>query len=823
MQFRSLFVAKLALLACACLGGTASAQTPCTSPGGPDVIVGDITGPSNYTFNGTREALSLGTYSCNVGDVWLNWQSNTNQHPVIGGELYRFKIVNGAGRFEQVGQSWLKHGFFALSDNLCCTSCQSTDGTHLGVRCADPYTAQRNGSQSGLGPRYQVNASTGFFNYPPHHNPSGGNTGRLEVEVADLEVTAASTTKYFGNSQYVSPDDASNGNQNNNSSHRGVTVSGSGNAWTFGFVGTTQREIPAIRAWGNCETGVTFRDIQLPSDGLLILGYKTTNLGGGQHHYEYSLYNMNSDKSVRGFTVPIGPGVTITNAGFRDVNYRGNDGMGGTQNFDGTDWTFANNGTSVSWTTSTFAANSNANALRWGTTYSFRFDANAPPNLGTLTLDTFKIVGTATTQIDMPGTPPPPVDSDGDTVFDNQDNCPAVPNTDQANADSDSTGDVCDTCTDTDADGFGNPGFPANSCAADNCPTTSNTNQANFDGDAQGDVCDTDDDNDGTPDTSDGCDFDPSKTAPGQCGCGIPDTDGDGDGTANCIDGCPTDPNKTSPGACGCNVADTDSDSDGTPNCTDGCPNDPTKTAPGACGCNVAETDNDNDFIPDCTDNCPGLYNPDQEDCDNDLVGDHCAILSGTPDCNLNGIPDSCDISLGSSQDTNFNGVPDECQSGAVSFCFGDGTGVNCPCTNNGAAGRGCKNSNPGSTGALLQGSGNTVPDTMVLTASGERPTSLSIFLQGDDTQAKVPYGDGLRCVTGTLKRISTKTAVGGIASYPGSGEPSISARSAALGDPIAPGQTRVYMTYYRDGTASFCPMPTGSSFNATQAILLVW
>jgi hypothetical protein len=466
---RSPFVSTLALLAACCLAGLAPAQTPCTSPGGPDVIVGDITGPQNYSVSGSLEALSLGTYSCNVGDVWLNWISNTNQHPVIGGELYRFKMVNGAGHFEQIGLSWLKHGFFALSNQLCCTNCQSTDGSHLGVRCSDPYTASRNGTQSGLGPRFQVNASTGFFNYPPHHTPSGGNTGRIEVDTADLEATGG-TTRYFGNAQYVTPDDAAAANQNNNSSYREISVSGSGTAWTFGFIGATQRESPAILAWPVCEAGVAIKNVQLPSDGLLILGYKTTNLGGGQYHYEYALYNMNSDKSVRGFTVPIGAGVNITNVGFHDITYRGNDGMGGTQNFSGTDWTFTNNGTSVTWNTSTFAQNNNANALRWGTTYTFRFDANSPPSQGQITLDTFKIVGTATVLADMPGPPPPPVDTDGDGILDGADNCPTVPNANQADADADNQGDACDLCTDTDGDGFGNPGFPNNTCATGQLP-----------------------------------------------------------------------------------------------------------------------------------------------------------------------------------------------------------------------------------------------------------------------------------------------------------------------------------------------------------------
>ena len=820
---RPLFVASFTLLLAACLGSLASAQTPCTNPTGPDVIVGDITGPANYTASGSLEALALGTYSCNVGDFWLNWIANTNQHPVIGGELYRFKIVNGAGRFEQVGLSWLKHGFFALSNVLCCTNCQATDGSHLGVRCSDPYTASRNGSQSGLGPRYEVNASTGFFNYPPNHTPSGGNTGRIEVDVSDLEATGG-TTRYFGNAQYVTPDDAAAGHQNNNSSSREISVSGSGTAWTFGFIGSTMRETPAILNWPNCENGVTIRNLQLAGDGLLILGYKTTNLGGGQFHYEYSLYNMNSDKSVRGFTVPIGAGVVITNPGFHDITYRGNDGMGGNQNFSGTDWTFANTGTAVSWTTSTFAQNSNANALRWGTTYSFRFDANAAPNTGLITLDTFKVAGTATILADMPGPPPPPVDTDGDGVFDSVDNCPNVPNPNQANADSDAFGDACDTCTDTDGDGFGNPGFPNNTCADDNCPAISNPSQADNDGDGAGDACDNDDDNDGTPDAIDGCPFDPNKIAPGQCGCGNPDIDGDGDGTADCIDGCPSDPNKISPGQCGCGNPDTDTDGDGVANCHDGCPNDPNKVSPGECGCGVPDEDQDLDFITDCVDNCPGIYNPAQQDCDGDGTGDACAILAGAADCNLNGIPDTCDIAHGVSPDVNGNGVPDECQSGNVSFCFGDGSTLPCPCGNNGSTARGCANSTPGSGGAQLHASGSTVPDTMVLTATDERPSALTIFLQGDlILSSPTAFGDGLRCVSGNLKRLASINAVSGTVGYPNAGDPSISARSAILGDPIPSGGIRVYMTYYRDSNLNFCPAPTGNTFNSTQAILLVW
>ena len=80
-------------------------------------------------------------------------------------------------------------------------------------------------------------------------------------------------------------------------------------------------------------------------------------------------------------------------------------------------------------------------------------------------------------------------DTDGDGVVDVADNCPTTPNADQADADRDGVGDVCDPCTDTDGDGFGNPGFPANTCPVDNCPFTRNPDQRDSDGDGIGDAC----------------------------------------------------------------------------------------------------------------------------------------------------------------------------------------------------------------------------------------------------------------------------------------------------------------------------------------------
>ena len=150
-----------------------------------------------------------------------------------------------------------------------------------------------------------------------------------------------------------------------------------------------------------------------------------------------------------------------------------------------------------------------------------------------------------------------------------------------------------------------------------------------------------------------------------------------------------------------------------------------------------------------------------------------------------------------------------------------------CPCANPpGGPGQGCNNSS-GTGGASLSAYGGTYlsSDSLVFTTTGERPTALSIVTQWTASNPTgVIFGQGVRCTSGTLKRLYTKQASGGSITAPdfGTGDLQVSVRSAALGDVIQAGQSRWHFVYYRDpNVLGGCP-PT-STFNCTQTGMVTW
>ena len=152
---------------------------------------------------------------------------------------------------------------------------------------------------------------------------------------------------------------------------------------------------------------------------------------------------------------------------------------------------------------------------------------------------------------------------------------------------------------------------------------------------------------------------------------------------------------------------------------------------------------------------------------------------------------------------------------------------IACPCSNPPAgSGAGCNNSaSTGGASITATGSHALANPTLVFTTANEKPTATTILLQGTTFLfAGSAFGQGVRCVGGGLKRLFVRTAVAGSISVPnfGLGDPSIPARSSALGDPITTGQPRYYMAYYRDPIV-LGGCATSATFNGTNTAQVLW
>jgi hypothetical protein len=318
------------------------------------------------------------------------------------------------GRLEQVGMSWAKHACCVTVTRDGCGICNGVNGQLLGVGCRDSYSAEYNGRQDRMGPRSAINAWTGTIPSWPMDSGEDEVYKRLQVAQADLSQEPQGA-QYFVETVYVGSDEAATDNWRNNVSYRPVSVNEGTYALTV--AGQTAAHVPALLAWrdhgggsGVADPEVTIAVADVPGEGRFYAGAKVSENGDGAWHYEYAIFNQNSDRSGGSLSVPVPEGVAVNAIGFHDVDYHSG------EVYDNADWAGERLAAAVYWDSpQTFAQNPNSNALRWGTMYNFRFDADAAPAPGAVTLGLFKpgTPGSITIALPVPGARACPCESDG--------------------------------------------------------------------------------------------------------------------------------------------------------------------------------------------------------------------------------------------------------------------------------------------------------------------------------------------------------------------------------------------------------------------------
>lgn len=343
---------------------------PCVTNFGPGTYDVALVALSNLQQRarepGVRVALAPATRLKNVGAYSVPWFwmippprfafiSVTGQHPYVIFNFYRLM----SNELVQIGRSDAKHAFYSTNEDCPCAGAQT-----IFPDCLDTYGFANNSDTYYFGPRHEITANTGFWSplgshfddvpadhYRDHVAETDGFSHRLVVREADLAPTNA---QYFLEAWYLVQGDT---NIFNSMGHRRATPALTGTGiWNFTFT-TALITGPVIRSWA-ARTNVVVDT----GEGRFQLASFSTNLGGGMHRFHYSIANHDFDRQIGRFSVPVSPGANPTNAFFFDGDTSATN-----------DWTFfVTNGAAVWQAPGT-------NGLDWGTLYSFRMDAAAPP------------------------------------------------------------------------------------------------------------------------------------------------------------------------------------------------------------------------------------------------------------------------------------------------------------------------------------------------------------------------------------------------------------------------------------------------------------
>lgn len=392
---RSHFLATLvAFLLASQLALAQSNQIP-----GTDVSLGSLDVGTDMQYWGRVGAFPVGTNgfsisttSCNLGSVNVPWLAPMQEnHPFIA--FLGARVSADGSRIEQISdRSFVKHGFFALSNSQCTPCQQPSGGTFLGVGCSDTYSTGNNGDRFYLGPPDEIDPWLGtwsrFCSYFDRGDPAvappadcDGNRSlsstqisafsaiknRIQIADADLGIAGA---KYYYQGHYIvrgEPEAA----RGNNLGTREFRANWGGATWV---VDTTSYANPFVAGsvlsrWPGASVSSA---TNAGDDGRIYVAVRVTGPSGGFYRYEYAVHNRDNLRGVGQFRIPVAPCATIANEGFGDI-----DGNAGN------DWSFARTAPDeISFSTG-------ANPLLWNTIFNFWFESDAAPNAATLSLDAF--------------------------------------------------------------------------------------------------------------------------------------------------------------------------------------------------------------------------------------------------------------------------------------------------------------------------------------------------------------------------------------------------------------------------------------------------
>jgi hypothetical protein len=358
-----------------------------TAAGG--ACVGDFSQPADLRLTvlsgmtqsvrepGGRIAISPSATVQNLGPGDVQWyrsiapSSPVGPHPFLVLNFYRLS----GGVLEQIGREDVKHAFFATNE-----ICGCTPGHIFYAGCQDVYGVNTNLDRLNLAPRSEVDAHAASWTSLGSHfdgvpvndvRDHGGNAEhdsfehRLVVQEPDLQTSGA---RYFYDGWYLAPNDP---DLTNSMAYREVDPAFGGSTWTFPTIdgGTSNGSILEVLVDPQNVGPGQATELLDTGEGRVHLVVVTSDLGGGNHHYEYALLNFDFERQVQSFSLPIGAGQTVSNTGFDDGDTSASN-----------DWTPSVTSGSVTWTAPA------GHALDFGMLFNFRFDANAAPVEGAATI-----------------------------------------------------------------------------------------------------------------------------------------------------------------------------------------------------------------------------------------------------------------------------------------------------------------------------------------------------------------------------------------------------------------------------------------------------